>query len=151
MSAFALSSGGLARAETPFPARRRAEVPACERPRTRAPGSRDHEGFLRRIRRWPQERWQAHGVHRLRVHLPWRRFRLAPEGLGVPSCGSLKNRFKVYQEGNAYDQLAAQKKANRAALAAKKKGAPSKRQLLKQKMMEEQAAMDKKKGGFFGR
>ena len=39
-----------------------------------------------------------------------------------PPCGSGKNRFKVYQEGNAYDQMAAQKKANRAALAAKKKG-----------------------------
>ena len=69
-----------------------------------------------------------------------------------PPCGSGKNRFKVYQEGNAYDQMAAQKKANRAALAAKKKGGPSKRELLKQKMLEEQAQMDKKKGGgFFGR
>ena len=69
-----------------------------------------------------------------------------------PPCGSGKNRFKVYQEGNAYDQMAAQKKANKAALAAKKKGGPSKRELLKQKMLEEQAEMDKKKGGgFFGR
>ena len=75
-----------------------------------------------------------------------------PKDWECPPCGSLKNRFKVYQEGNAYDQLAAQKAANKAAMAAKKKGGPSKRQLLKQKMMEEQAAMDKKKGGgFFGR
>ena len=62
-----------------------------------------------------------------------------------PPCGSGKNRFKVYQEGNAYDQMAAQKKANKAALAAKKKGGPSKRELLKQKMLEEQAQMDEKK------
>ena len=53
--------------------------------------------------------------------------------------------------GQRVGQLAAQKKAIRAALAAEKKGGPSKRQLLKQKMMEEQAAMNKQKGGFFGR
>ena len=75
-----------------------------------------------------------------------------PKDWSCPPCGVGKNRFKVYQEGNAYDQMAAQKKANKQALAAKKKGGPSNRELLKQKMLEEQAEMDKKKGGgFFGR
>jgi len=75
-----------------------------------------------------------------------------PKDWSCPPCGVGKNRFKVYQEGNAYDQMAAQKKANKEAMAAKKKGGPSKRELLKQKMLEEQAQMDKKKGGgFFGR
>ena len=80
-------------------------------------------------------------------------FKDLPRDYKCPTCNVGKNRFKVYQEGNAYDQMAAQKKANKAALAAKKKGGPSKRELLKQKMLEEQAQMDEKKrgGGFFGR
>lgn len=80
-------------------------------------------------------------------------FNALPKDWECPPCGSGKNRFKPQPAaGQAYNDLAAQKAANRAAMAAKKKGGPSKRELLKQKMMEEQAEMDKKKkGGFFGR
>lgn len=75
-----------------------------------------------------------------------------PKDWSCPPCGVGKNRFKVYVEGTAYDQMAAEKKANKAAMASKKAGGPSKRELLKKKMLEEQAEMDAKKGkGFFGR
>ena len=53
-----------------------------------------------------------------------------PKDWSCPPCGVGKNRFKVYVEGTAYDQMAAEKKANKAAMASKKAGGPSKRELL---------------------
>jgi hypothetical protein len=51
-----------------------------------------------------------------------------------------KNRFKVVEQaGSAYSNLAAQKKANKAAAAKAKKGkGPSPRELARQKMIEAQ-------------
>ena len=71
-----------------------------------------------------------------------------------PQCNVGKNRFKVVEQaGSAYSNLAAQKKANKAAAAKAKKGkGPSPRELARQKMIEAQEEADAKKGrGFFGR
>ena len=153
MSAFALSSGGLARAETPAFLRggalrsQRAGAPARGRQ-----GPVTTKAFFGGFGGGPKSGGKPMVCIDCGYIYRGGDFDSLPKDWECPPCGSLKNRFKVYQEGNAYDQMAAQKKANRAALAAKKKGGPSKRELLKQKMMEEQAAMDKKKGGgFFGR
>ena len=52
-------------------------------------------------------------------------FNSLPNDWECPPCGSRKNRFKPQQAaGMAYADMAAQKKANKAAMAAKKKGGP---------------------------
>ena len=52
-------------------------------------------------------------------------FNALPKDWECPPCGSGKNRFKPQPaSGMAYADMAAQKKANKAALAAKKKGGP---------------------------
>lgn len=52
-------------------------------------------------------------------------FNALPKDWECPPCGSSKNRFKPQPaSGMAYADMAAQKKANKAAMAAKKKGGP---------------------------
>jgi len=81
-------------------------------------------------------------------------FDALPKDYKCPQCNVGKNRFKVVEQaGSAYSNLAAQKKANKAAAAKAKKGkGPSPRELAKQRMIEAQEEADAKKGrGFFGR
>ena len=81
-------------------------------------------------------------------------FDALPKDYKCPQCNLGKNRFKVVEQaGSAYSNLAAQKKANKAAAAKAKKGkGPSPRELAKQRMIEAQEEADAKKGrGFFGR
>lgn len=153
MSSFVLSSGALARADAPGFLRG-----GALRSRTGAPAARGRAGpvqtnaFFGGFGGAPKSNGAAMVCIDCGYVYRGGDFDSLAKDWECPPCGSGKNRFKVYQEGNAYDQMAAQKKANKAALAAKKKGGPSKRELLKQKMLEEQAEMDKKKGGgFFGR
>jgi rubredoxin len=81
-------------------------------------------------------------------------FDALPKDYKCPQCNVGKNRFKVVEQaGSAYSNLAAQKKANKAAAAKAKKGkGPSPRELARQRMIEAQEEADAKKGrGFFGR
>ena len=81
-------------------------------------------------------------------------FDALPKDYKCPQCNVGKNRFKVVEQaGSSYANLAAQKKANKAAAAKAKKGkGPTPRELAKQKLLEAQEEKDRKKGGgFFGR
>ena len=154
MSAFVLTSGALARADASAFVRGRA-LPSRRAGAARGAARRGPvttEAFFGGFGGGPKSGGKPMVCLDCGYIYSGGHFDSLPKDWECPPCGSAKNRFKVAQEGNAYDQMAAQKKANRAAMAAKKKGGPSKRELLKQKMLEEQAAMDnKKKGGFFGR
>jgi len=78
-------------------------------------------------------------------------FASLPKQYECPKCGVGKNRFKKYQAaGSSYAAMAAEKKANRAALK-KKSGEMTARQKLKMQQMQMQEDKDTKKKGWFGR
>ena len=148
MSAFALSSGGLARAETPAFLRggalrsQRAGAPARGRQ-----GPVTTKAFFGGFGGGPKSGGKpmvcidCGYIYRGGISTRSRR-------TGSALCGSLKNRFKV--RGQRVRPDGCPEEGQQAALAPRRRAGRASA-ALKQKMMEEQAAMDKKKGGFFGR